>query len=313
MDKVQDVLKQVFSVLPERLSTRIALLPQEIKNEIQELRLRADKPITICCGNLCYYVTDKSFTADMYSNLNYVKVSKADIFEVFTKACTYSVYNRQSEISKGFITIDGGHRMGISGSAIYSNGELINIKDISSLNIRVAREYIGCSKNLFAEMQNNIQSLLICGKPCSGKTTLIRDVARSLSVNFNKKVCVIDSRNEISATCKGKVTNDLGMCDVFSLYQKTDGIEHAVRNMSPDFIICDEIVNEDEVNAISKGINSGVNFIATMHSSSKEELVNKPVFKKIMEMQGFDKAVILKDKNNPCQVGDILDMKGLVR
>lgn len=313
MEKQKDVLSQISAVLPDRIAYRLSILPDEIQCEIQEIRLRADKPITICCGNLSYYITDKSFTADIYNNLNYIKVSKADIFEVFTKACTYSVYNRQNEISKGFVTLSGGHRMGLSGTAVYSNGELVNIKEISSLNIRVSREYVGCSKNLFGELQNNMGSMLICGKPCSGKTTLIRDIARALSTDFSKKVCVIDSRNEISATYKGLPTNDLGVCDVFSLYEKTHGIEHAIRNMSPDFIICDEIVNSEEVKAISQGINSGVNFIATVHCSSKQELLNKPLFRELLNLNAFDKAIILKNRNYPCQVEGIEDMKELAK
>jgi stage III sporulation protein AA len=311
MDKTKDVLNQILSILPDRISYRINKLPDEIKNEIQEFRIRADKPLIISCGKLSYYITDKSFTADMYNNLNYITLSKSDVFEIFTRACAYSVYNRQNEITKGFITLNGGHRMGIAGTPVYSNGEIINIKEIYSLNIRVSKEYIGCSKYLFGELQNNINNLLICGKPCSGKTTLIRDLARALSIDFNKKVCVIDSRNEISATYKGVPTNDLGMCDVFSLYKKIHGIENAIRNMSPDYVVCDEIVNEDEVKAISQGLNSGVKFIATMHCSSVKELYNKPMFKKLYALNGFEKAVVLKNHNHPCEIDTIVDMKEL--
>lgn len=309
MDKSYKEFEKIFSILPDRLVRKLSTLPEQITNDIQELRLRADKPITICCGSISYYLTDKSFTADMFNNLNYVTVSKSDILDVFTKACSYSVYNRQSEIARGFITLSGGHRIGISGSAVYSNGELTNIKNISSLNIRFSREYIGCSSGIFKEIKGDFGSMLICGKPCSGKTTLIRDIARSLSTNYGKKVCVIDSRNEISATYKGVATNDLGVCDIFAMYSKTDGIEHAIRNMSPDYIICDEIVSPKEVMAISHGINSGVNFIATVHCSSKDELVTKPLFQDLLALNAFEKAVILKDRNQPCKVGYVVDMK----
>ena len=166
METKRDVLKDVLSVLPDRIDYRIRTLPEEIKSDIQEIRLRSNKPVALSCNNLTYYLTDKSFTADIFNNLNYFKAVKTDIAETFTKACTYSVYNRQSEISHGFITINGGHRMGITGSAVYGNNELINVKDISSLNIRLSREFIGCSKPLFETMNNELNSILICGKPC---------------------------------------------------------------------------------------------------------------------------------------------------
>lgn len=311
MAKTRDVLNSILSVLPDVLSSKIMALPKEIKESIQEVRLRVNRPVALSCGNFTYYLTDKSFTADLFNNLNYFTVTRSDITEIFTKACTYSVYNRQSEISKGFITINGGHRMGISGSAVYGNGELINVKDITSLNIRISKEYVGCSRELMSQLNSNFGSIIICGKPCSGKTTLIRDMARSLSVDYGKKVSVIDSRNEISAVFRGEVINDLGNCDVFSMYDKKDAIEQAVRNMAPDYVICDEILRSDEAKAISYGLNSGVNFIVTIHSSSINELVNKPVFKEIASLKGFNSAVILSNSLKPCTVDSIIDMREL--
>lgn len=309
MDKIYDVLKDIVTILPERVAYSISKLPPEIKENIQEIRLRTNRPVALTSENLTYYLTDKSFTADLFNNLNYLKVSKADITEIFTKACTYSVYNRQQEISNGFITLTGGHRMGISGTGVYSKGELINIKDITSLNIRVAREFVGCSRDLLQQLNNNFGSILICGKPCSGKTTLIRDLARELSINYGKKVCVIDSRNEIASIYRGEVTKNIGNCDVYSMYKKTDAIEHSVRNMAPDYVICDEIVSEKEVKAISYGLNSGVNFVATIHSSSPFELKNKLVFKEIQELNAFSSVIMLKNTGKPCRVDSIINMK----
>ena len=139
----------------------------------------------------------------------------------------------------------------------------------------------------------------------------VASLARSLSVDYGKKVCVIDSRNEISATYKGEVMNDLGNCDVFVMYRKIDGIEQAIRNMSPEYIICDEIVTREEVDAISQGINSGVKFIATVHCSSVNELVKKPLFKKLLDLNAFDNAVILKSQSHPSEISEIIDMKEL--
>ncbi len=313
MDKKKDVLKEIFPVLPERIAFRITTLPKEIKDNIQEIRLRVNKPVSLSCGKLSYYITDKSFTADLFTNLKYMRVTREEITEIFTKACTYSVYNRQNEISRGFITINGGHRMGISGTAVYGRSELVNIKDISSLNIRISREFIGCSKELFSQLQSDLSGMLICGKPCSGKTTLIRDIARVLSLDCNKKVCVVDSRNEISSSFRGEVQNDLGNCDVFTMYNKTDAIEHAVRNMSPDYVVCDEIVTKEEVSAISRGINSGVHFIATVHCSSVSELVNKPLFRELLTLDGFENAVILKNREHPCEIDSIINIKELLK
>ncbi|MCH5201745.1 MAG: Flp pilus assembly complex ATPase component TadA [Oscillospiraceae bacterium] len=310
MVKNRDVIKDVTPLLPDRISYRINNLPQLIKDSIQEIRLRSNKPVILeCSQNKTYYLTDKSHTEEFFTNINYILSYKNDLTEIFSKACIYSVYNRQNEISKGFVTIAGGHRMGITGTAVYNNGELINVKDITSLNIRISREFINCSKDLFSKLKEDFSSLLICGKPSSGKTTLIRDIARKLSVDYSKKVCVIDSRNEISATYRGEITNDLGTCDVFSQYQKTEAIVQAVRNMSPDFIVCDEIVIAQEINAISQGVNTGVNFIVTVHCSSVEELMNKPLFKNLLSLNAFENAVILKDRDAPCQIDRIINIK----
>lgn len=309
MNKSYKSLSQIFSVLPDKLVYRLSSLSGELMDHIQELRLRTDKPVEIRCKDKTLYLTEKSFTYDIFNNLSYITVSKGDLLDIFTKACSYSVFNRQNEISHGFVTLSGGHRMGITGSAVYSNGELTNIKDISSLNIRFASEYIGCSRDMIKNIGKIPQNILICGKPCSGKTTLIRDIARSLSLDSLKKVCVIDSRNEISATYRGRATLDIGMCDIFSMYDKINGIEHAIRNMSPDYIICDEIVTKDEVRAISYGINSGVNFIATVHCTDKAELFSKPLFKELLSLNAFDKAILLKDRTSPGQVGYVVDMK----
>ena len=199
--------------------------------------------------------------------------SAGEIEEFFAEICRYSVHSFQEDIARGFVTLDGGHRVGICGTAVKENGRIVFIKDISGLNIRIAHQIKGCSDGIFNRFfsleAGGLCSLLIAGKPLSGKTTILRDLARRLGERH--RVTVIDSRNEISASVRGMPSLDVGLnTDVLCGCGKSEGIMLALRSLSPEVIICDEIAHDEA--AVEQALFCGVKIIASAHSASLKEL-----------------------------------------
>lgn len=304
---------QAAKYLCPSLGKKILQLCEQLENSAQEIRLRVNRPISIVCTNITYYVTSSGGLTRAALGGSLLKVSKNDIVDTFQNICNYSVYTRQNEIINGFVTMFGGHRAGICGTAVANNGKITNIRDISSINIRIAREHKGCAKQLIDRLGNLHGGVLICGAPCSGKTTVLRDMARIMSTELCKNVSLIDERGELAGAVSGVFRNDVGMCDVYDSYKKSEAMIQAVRSMAPDIIICDEIGAEDDIYAVEQTVNSGVLVIATVHCANEYELKHKENMRRIFKTGAFSKVVFLSDKKTPgkvvkiIQAGDIFD------
>lgn len=252
--------------------------------DIREIRIRVNKPIIL-----------KTFSNDIV--IDNIKIDKETINKIFECICGNSVYAFTDEISNGFITIFGGHRVGIAGKPLYKDGKIYNIKDISSLNFRVARQIIGSGDkviNLIKE-NGNFENTLIISPPGIGKTTILRDIVRQIS-NSGYEVSLIDERTEIAACFNGVPQNDVGQrTDVMDGVNKDDGIKMMVRAMRPDFIATDEIGTDDDADAIMYAINSGVKVIATAHGSKIQDLNRSEKLKKLIELGLFKKVVVMVD------------------
>ncbi|MEG1447749.1 MAG: ATPase, T2SS/T4P/T4SS family, partial [Oscillospiraceae bacterium] len=202
--------------------------------------------------------------------------------------------------------------VGICGEAVYDGETLRTIDNVSSLNIRIAREKNGLAKKLFEKMPlDSVGGFIIAGSPKSGKTTLLRDIARYISSGETavfQKVCVIDERCEIASMYSGEPQNDIGICcDILSGYKKSDGINMAIRTMSPDYIICDEIALDSEIEAVFKGVNSGAKIITTVHAKDMGELEKKPFIKKLIGTNAFDAVAFLSTERR----GEVENIAGL--
>lgn len=294
----------------KNFNTVVSYLPFSLRNavtnvkklpEIMEIHLIAGKPLMLHTKSDTIFITENYTISDTYSKSNII-VTKGEIDEAFTNICEYSVYSKQNELVNGFITLSGGNRAGICGTAVNRNDLIHNIRDISSVNIRIANERIGCGNILLKNIKFN-KGILICGAPCSGKTTILRDIARQLS--YSSKVSLIDSRMELAAVNKGAASFDIGLCDVFNGYTKRDGFEHAVRCMSPEIIVCDELGAEDAL-YVENAEKSGVKVIASAHCRNKHELMSKPSLKALLKSGCFDAVVFLKDRKNIGQVSEII-------
>ena len=260
---------------------------------LEEIRIRSNRPLILKFND-----NEKIF--------DYI-VTVEDLIETLQKICENSIYSYQSQICNGFITIRGGHRVGISGNVVIENGKIININYISSLNFRIAKEINGCSNKLLKYVinmeNNNIYNTLIVSKPGVGKTTILRDLVRRISngieqINFQGlNVGLVDERGEIAAMYKGIAQNDIGMrTDVLSNVKKDKGMKLLIRSMAPQVIAADEIGSKEDVEAIKEDVCSGIKGIFTAHGSSLDDISVNPSIKDLLMSHVIERIIFLDNK-----------------
>lgn len=297
--------------LSDRLYKAVYKLPNELKAKVQEIRVRAEKPLALSVGNDTLFVDNKFTLSENYENS--LVASMEDIVTTFQNICCYSVYSHQNEIKNGFVTMGSGHRVGICGTAVSIHGEINSVRDISSLNIRIAREIPNASEELLRRVGKLDGGLLIVGMPCSGKTTILRDLARRISLGIDCRIMrtsVVDERSELSGTYAGISKNDLGLADILNGYSKADGIMQALRTLSPEAIICDEIGASSDMQAIEQGVNAGVSIIATIHAESYHELLSRNQGKALIGTGAFKMIVILDSRENVGKIKELIRLRG---
>lgn len=289
----------------------VSNLPDESLNELREIRLRIGLPVTLNISSVHKYIAKNGCVTDTYTMQNMLVCNEQMINDAFKNICGFSVYAHLNEITSGYITMPFGHRAGICGTAVMSEGKIINIRDVSSISIRISRQIIGLSRDMSAKFAKSFGGLLLCGAPSSGKTTFLRDMARTLSTEYSLNTSVVDTRNELSGSYRGKPQNDLGFSDVLVSYPRIQGIEHALRSLSPQVIICDEIGDKDDADAILSATNSGVRFIASIHASTPQELKERRYAKEIIATNAFSAIAFLSSPQTPGRISRILSPKDI--
>ena len=287
--------RNVVKELPANMQDILQKVPINVRLNASEIRLRVGRKI-------CIYYNNKLCFLDKILKIE-------EIRECFRSICNYSIHSHAQEIKQGFITMSGGHRAGISGTAVYDeNNNLTNLREISSINLRIAKQICGISDSLIDRLDGNVGKLLIIGPPASGKTTLIKDIIRNLN---DKIISIIDTRGEIAACVNGIPQNDIGNADVFDNWNRQDGIISAIKAMSPEIIVCDEIGSNLDLQAINACVGAGVELIATAHGGSLEEIMKRDIIKKILMTGAFDNIVLLKGKSEPCKIESIIKVSDL--
>ncbi|MCL2579452.1 MAG: stage III sporulation protein AA [Oscillospiraceae bacterium] len=306
--------EQVARSLPPRLRGVLLALPEKAKNTALEVRLRVDQPLAITYPGQTWFV---DLNAQMHNIPRACfSVTPQEIEEAVLAISSYSVHTHQHEMKNGYITLRGGHRAGVCGQAVLSGGKISALREITSINLRIARDIDGAADRVVsAAFAAGIHGTLIAGPPASGKTTILRDLARQLSdgrAGSYYKVAVVDERGEIGAVHGGLPQNNLGpCCDILSGYPKGEGILMAVRTLSPQVIICDEIGGEDEVTGMLDGLRCGVKLVVSAHAESLEELLSKRQIVRLLREGAFSKIILLGWAGQPGAVAQIISTEDL--
>lgn len=285
---MQKIKKEIISKLPRDIGDRF--LNISFLN-LQEIRFRSARPVML------YYSHQKEKLKNS-DGTDYILTCQ-DIERVVANFCRHSVYAYTNDIRDGFITLSGGHRVGISGRAVMNESGYSNMCEFSSVNIRIAKEYPESAGKCIDELFDGerIYNTIIIAPPGAGKTTLLRDITRRLAQKF--KVSLIDERSEIASVRCGVPQFDVGTeCDVLSGFLKKDGIILALRSLSPDVIICDEIGTKEDVKSIESILKGGCKIITSMHGYSIEEARKNK--KELLSF--FEKVILLKKQNGTPEV-----------
>lgn len=301
-ERVIKMAIEILEVLPKNIRE---LIEKDIPlNQLQEIRLKVNKPLFIYSNN-----KEKKYE---------YKPSAETMKFILQKISSYSIYAFEDEIKQGYITIKGGHRVGICGTVITEDNKVKTIKNIVSINIRVAKEIINCSKTIIPYIleEGEILNTIIISPPKCGKTTILRDICRIVSngnytLNLKgKNVSVIDERSEIAACFKGIPQMNIGeRTDVLDSCPKSEGIIMAIRSMSPEVVICDEIGTYKDMDSIIAALNSGVKLITTIHGFDIDDLYKRPVFREVMENNVFQRAIVLSNRKGVGTIEYVYDFK----
>ncbi len=311
--KTKDELLKIFSL---KLRTILGKLQIDF-DALQEIRLRINCPLMINYENMEYFVSEN---ASLVSNPSMgIVITKNEIKETMEYISNYSLYAFEEEIRQGFITINGGHRIGITGKTIIQDDAIRGMKHISYINIRLAHQVKGCADIVMPYLINKnpqgIYHTLIISPPRCGKTTLLRDIIRQISDGSSylngMNVGVVDERSEIGACYMGVPQNELGMrTDILDCCPKAKGMMMLIRSMSPQVIAVDEIGSREDLEAIDHVISCGCKLIATVHGSSIEDVKSKPVLGELLQKRLFERYVILNNIRKIGHLEEIYDSAG---
>jgi stage III sporulation protein AA len=312
MNKKEELLK-IFSL---KLRTLLAKVNFDFEL-LQEIRLRVNGPLLIIYNNEEYFVTAESTLTNNNKDTYYI--SKNEIRETMEYISNYSLYAFEEELRQGFITITGGHRVGITGKAVLEDTKIKSIKHISFINIRLSHQIKGCANKVMPYITEGSEGkcyhTLIISPPRCGKTTLLRDVIRQLSdgdiTRTGITVGVVDERSEIGACYMGVPQNELGIrTDILDCCPKAKGMLMLIRSMSPRVIAVDEVGSKEDIEAIEYVMNCGCKLIATVHGNSIDDIRTKPILGTLVKERLFERYIVLNNLGGVGNIAEIYDSRG---
>jgi len=287
---------KAFDYIASRMTLcrdRLLAVPDRVKAQAQDIHYKAGEPVAVCGQEGVFYLkASGGVTRALGPRL--LTVSAAQLQEMFFSICGQSVFSHEEEIRQGYVQVDGLCRAGVCGTAVLEQGQVKGLRDITSIVFRIPRDMPGCGDRLFLSGTEFSRGVLIAGEPGSGKTTLLRDIARSLSLGrfgLPRRISVLDCRGELG-------TFDLGPCaDVLRGYPKRAGVQMALRSLSPEIILCDELAPGDR-ETIESVVQAGVGLVATIHSNGDDPR-SRPLCRELLSTGAFGTLVTLRGRESP--------------
>src|SRR5699024_5141996 len=271
--KVVNVMNEIIRLFPDQMKHEIVQAVSHEWPQLEEIRLRLNQPIELVFANGVRWI-------------RHMYLSEQSSIHILNQISDYSLYRMENEVREVFITIEGGHRIGLAGEVTTENGMIKQIQYITFFNIRIAKQIVNVALPIipYLHQQNKYFNTIVIGPPQTGKTTLIRDIARLISDGWDmtrpKKVSIIDERSEIAASLNGVPQHQIGLrTDVMDACPKVSGMMMMIRSMSPEVLIVDEIGKKEDVNAVLEAVYAGVNIVCSLHGQSITDIKNRPSVK----------------------------------
>ncbi|WP_353892387.1 stage III sporulation protein AA [Proteinivorax hydrogeniformans] len=303
-----DDFKEVLLFFPEPIRSALRVVLHNNHGKLEEIRLRVRRPLAVGIEGKDYYVSKDG----KINTSSPMIITKSQIESAKQLLFNYSYYSVEEELKNGFVTVKGGHRVGVIGKAVMQKGEIKTLKEISGLNFRIARQVSNLASKVMPYVfeSGSFLNTMIISPPNCGKTTLLRDMVRSLSDDFKFKVGVVDERSEIAACYQGQPQLDVGnRTDVLDGCPKDEGMTLMIRSMSPDIIATDELGREQDVVGVEHAITCGVGLLTTVHGLNLKDLMDKRWVKEVLDLDYFKRLIILSRTNGVGTVEEIIDLR----
>lgn len=296
---MDDPYKQVIETLPAFLAQPLGRISSETARRVHEIRLRVGCPVWL---NIDGTLSLAQHLLDCPSGLQALCPTQEQMEQILYTLCGGSIPTHQQELSQGYLTLPGGHRVGVGGQYLFHPEEGIVLQSVHSLNLRIARsKNVALPAQVTRLLQGHFIGILIAGEPDSGKTTLLRSMTAFLA-RLGKAVSVIDERQEL---CPSSWFSRRPPVDFIAGLPKNQAVQMALRTLSPQVIVLDELGGMDEVQGLEQGFFSGVDYIASLHASSLEEALSRPQVTYMKDHKMLRVLIQLTGRQVPGQVSGV--------
>lgn len=295
---VISVREEILEILPPEMQNILYEILQD--RDLEEIRFRVGCPLCIWSGGQEFYIKNNGKRQLTQEG---IIVTKEMLEEILNRCCHFSLYAYEEQICQGYLSLPGGHRLGITGMVSMEEGKILSMKHIGSMNLRIAKQHLGIAQELMPYLYENreFMACLIFAGPGCGKTSLLRDCIRMISSGFRDipgcNVAVVDERSELGGCYEGWITYDLGIrTDLLDGCKKYIGVPMLLRSMNPRVIAMDEISGKEDIDTLNEISRCGVTIIATIHSGNINDLARKMGFESMQKTCGFRRFVGIQNE-----------------